>query len=113
MAVTMINKAAGVEQGSQDRELLYQLELCKIINNYFIDINHTNYILINSICNNQNLQKRKQKYTELNRRILKIFFPNYYGDIENNFYPNNLLFIIHNLIIIEIDDLSVICNCYW
>jgi len=31
------------------------LELCKKIRNYFIDNNHTNYILIISICNNQNI----------------------------------------------------------
>jgi len=27
----------------------------------------------------------KWKYAEMNRKILKMFFPNYYGDIENIF----------------------------
>jgi len=28
----------------------------------------------------------------MNRKILKIFCPNYYGDIWNIYYPNNMLF---------------------
>jgi len=27
----------------------------------------------------------------MNRKVLTLLFPKYYGDIENIFYPNNLL----------------------
>ena len=38
------------------------------------------------------LKKQKSKCVERNKKILKIFFPNYYWNIDDIFHPNKLVF---------------------
>jgi len=91
IAMLLKNGHGGKRQWIFCCSLQHRPEICRTINNYFINYNHTSYILVVSICNIKTFEKRKKNYAEMNKKILNIF-PNYFEDIENIFYHDNMLF---------------------
>jgi len=72
---------------------LIKIMLNALIRKYFINYNHTNYVLKSSICNNHIIFKKEIKSAEMNVLILGIFFL-ITMEILGYFYPNNPLFTI-------------------